>query len=268
MYGRTGLIFVALLLSSAFPGYAQLSPPQLYEKGMNSLMGAGGATHSEHDALEYFRRSADLGYAPAQVAMGYFYETGTLLGAEPGRAADWYKKAAQQDDRLGDWLLGRLYYQGSGVARNLDLAATNLQRAANQNDPFAQYLLGMIHLERSQFSEAAEYLRKASLQGLLQAQEQLGLLLKDGRQNVPRDRKEAYIWFLVSADGGNQAVQNHIADLEGALANDQVEAAKTQARELEKTVTRSLVARGCTGWPGEFGAVPSPPPLDVHRFCR
>ncbi len=47
------------------------------------------------------------------------------------QAADWYKKAAKQDDRLAEWLLGRLYYTGNGIPQDLSAAEPWLQKAAN-----------------------------------------------------------------------------------------------------------------------------------------
>src|ERR1700751_5930455 len=84
-----------------------MNAPRLFEIGLNSLT-SFAPSHNEADALDYFHRSADLGYAPAQVMMGSFYDTGTVASRDRSQAADWYKKAAQQDDALGAWLLGRL----------------------------------------------------------------------------------------------------------------------------------------------------------------
>ena len=208
-----------------------------------------------------------LGYAPAQVVIGYFYDTGSIVVAEPGQAVAWYKKAAAQDDRLGEWLLGRVYYLGTGFPRDLDQAAKACEKAASQGDPFGQHILGMIKLERNEYAKAADWFRKSALQGLPQAQQQLGLLLKQGR-GVTTDKFEAYVWLLVSFDAGNQSVANDLLELEGQLGSTQLEQAKTKARELEQTVNRSVMAHGCTGWSGEFSLVPTPPPPDVQRFCR
>ena len=117
------LLLCLLLTKVAFtqtstPG---LNAPELYEKGMNNLMGVG-ASRNDLNAVDYLRRSAELGYPPAQVALGYFYDTGSVVSQDSGQAADWYKKAAKQDDRLAEWLLGRLYYTGSGIPRDLNAA--------------------------------------------------------------------------------------------------------------------------------------------------
>ena len=243
-----------------------LNSPQLYEKGMNSLMGIG-ISRDDLAAMDYLRRSAELGYPPAQVVLGYFYDTGSVVTQDSGQAADWYKKAAKQDDRLADWLLGRLYYAGNGIPRDLSAAEPWLQRAANQGDAFGQQLLGLIHLEKSDYPKAAECFRKAAMQGLPQSQAQLGQLFRLG-QGVTADKFEAYVWLLVSFDAGNQAVAADLAALEGELGSKRVDEAKTKARDLEQTSSRAVVSRGCSGWPGEFNLVPTPPPPDIQRFCR
>ena len=109
--------------------------------------------------------------------------------------------------------------------------------------------------------------RKAAEQGLPQAQEQLAKLLQGG-QGVPQDKFEAYVWMLVSSDAGNRRIASDLQALEADLGTTQVEQAKAKAREMEGSVTRSVAAHGCTGWPGEFDTVPAPPPPDLQRFCR
>jgi tetratricopeptide (TPR) repeat protein len=267
MSPRIPVLCLAAVLLTPFLCYAQSpNPERLFEIGMNALTGIGDS-YNEQTALENIRRSADVGYAPAQVMLGYFYETGRLVTREPGQAADWYKKASKQGDPIGSWLLGRLYYTGTGVPHDLNLAAAALQKAASQDDPFGEYLLGMVLLERPNYPQAASWFRKAALQGLPQAQLQLGLLLQDGKgMNV--DKTQAYQWLLMSYEAGNQAAASPLRQLEGELSSSQIDQAKDQVRELQQTSNRVVVARGCTGWPGEFDAVPAPPPPDIQTYCR
>jgi TPR repeat protein len=107
------------------------------------------------------------------------------------------------------------------------------------------------------------------LQGLPQAQQQLGSLLKEG-QGVNLDKSEAYTWFLVSYDSGNQSasVAHSLAQLGAELGSNLTEQAKLKARDIEQTSNRVVVSRGCTGWTGEFDAVPTPPPPDIQGACR
>jgi len=259
---------LCLLLVSAT--YAQtatlgLNAPQLYEKGINSLLGVG-LSRNDLNAVDYFRRSAELGYPQAQVVLGYFYDTGSVVSQDSQQAADWYKKAGRQDNRLADWLLGRLYYTGNGIPRDLSAAESWLQKSANQGDPFGQYLLGLIRLERNDYPKAADWFRKASMQALPQAQQHWGQLLKQG-QGVNEDKFQAYVWLLVSFDADNQTVANELAALEGDLGSNRVDEAKNKVRDLEQTVSRAVVSRGCD-WVGALDPVPTPPPPDVQRFCH
>lgn len=259
------LVFVSLSVG-AQTNAAGASAPDLFGQGMNALVGSS-ATRSGANAIEYFQRSAEMGYAPAQVVLGYLYETGRVTPADPREALDWYKKAAQQDDPLAQWLAGRIIYTGQFPGRDLNEAAGFLQSSADHGNPFGEYLLGRLKLDRQDYSTAGGWFRKAAEQGLPQAQEQLGKLLRDG-QGVAQDKPEAYVWMLMSSDAGNRRVATDLQALEADLGTNHLEQAKTKAREMEGTTTRSVAAHGCTGWPGEFDTIPAPPPPDLQRFCR
>ena len=234
---------LALLLVSFVLGqgssYAQSpSPERLFELGMNALSGVGSG-RDEQGALGYLRHSADLGYPPAEVLLGYFYDTGTILTRDPGEAASWYKKAAQQDDPVGGWLLGRLILS-SAVPRDLNEANRWLQKSAAHGDPFGEYLLGRVKLEREDYPAAANWFRKAAMQGLPQAEQQLGQLLKQG-QGVNLDKSEAYTWLLMSYDAGNQsaAVATALAQLQAELGSTQLDEAKSKAHDSSRRQTAS-----------------------------
>ncbi len=266
--GLTALL-VSLVVFSASAGAqatAGLDPAALFEKGLNALEGSS-TTHSSADAIQYFRRSAELGFAPAQVALGYLYETGHVTTSDPGQALEWYKKAAAQGDPLAQWLVGRTIIAGEVPPRDLNEAASWLKKSADQDDPFAKYLLGKIALERGDYARAAEQFRAAAQQGLPPAQRHIALLLRAG-QGVPMDRFEAYVWMLASSDSGLHADPNDLQALEAELSGSQIEQAKSKARDVEQATSRSVSGHGCTGWRGEYDEIPAPPPPDLQRFCR
>jgi TPR repeat protein len=263
------LILLCGLSASSLRGQGAtlgLRAGQLFDKGMNALVGSG-VSRNDLAALDLFRRSAELGYAPAQVVLGYFYDTGTVVRPETTQALTWYKKAAEQDDPLAEWLVGRMIYLGTAAPRDLNEASAWFEKSASHGDPFAEYLLGKIHLERGQYAEAAASFGKAAEQGLPQAQQQVGLLLKQGL-GVAEDKFQAYVWLLLSSGAGNHEITADLQALEADLGSNAVERAKIKARDLMGTTARAVVARGCTGWPGEFQAIPTPPPPDLQQFCR
>ena len=88
-------ILVAFCFCALVPTRAQtdtlgLNAAQLFDKGMNALLGSS-ASRNDVTALDSFHRSAELGYAPAQVVLGYLYQTGKIVAPEPMQAFDWYK---------------------------------------------------------------------------------------------------------------------------------------------------------------------------------
>jgi TPR repeat protein len=265
----TMLVICSVLVCAASPGQTAasgLNAKELFEKGMNALEGST-ATRSGQNAIDYFHRSADLGFAPAQVALGYLYETGRITTSDPREALELYKKAAQQNDPLAQWLVGRVIYLGAVPPRDLNEATGWLEKSSAHGDPFAEYLLGKIALERNDYTRAADRFRQAAQQGLPQAQRQLAILLRDG-QGAPLDKVEAYVWMLVSYDGGLKANSTDLQGLEAELGSAQLERAKTRARALESSTARSVVAHGCTGWRGELDIIPAPPPPDLQGICR
>lgn len=158
LYRLCVLTLLGGLVCAAALGQAPASgrdPVQLFDKGMNALAGSG-LSRNPVLAVDYLRRSADLGYAPAQVVLGALYQVGRDVPRQPGQALDWYKKAADQDDPLAQWLAGSLIYSGEGALRDLNEASAWFQKAAKHGDPFGQYLLGMVELERNNYREAAD----------------------------------------------------------------------------------------------------------------
>ena len=271
MRGQAFAVLVISAVIASSPCSAQstasaLNPSDLFDKGMNALEGSS-ATRSDPNAIEYIRRSAERGFAPAQVVLGYFYETGRATAPDPRAAFEWYKKAAEQDDPLAQWQVGRMIYAGLVSARDLNEARTWLEKSAEHNDPFAQYLLGRIALERNDYLHSAKRFKQAGEQGLPQAQQRLALLMRDG-QGVPQNKFDSYVWLLISNDAGMPSLTPDLQALEAELGSTRTEEAKTKARLLETSVTRSVVAHGCSGWPGEFDAIPAPPPPTLQKFCR
>jgi TPR repeat protein len=242
-----------------------MPPSKYYEWGMNALT-SGRPRAYDKDAMNDFRFSAEGGYAPGQIMMGYIYETGIVVAKDPAVAMEWYKKSAEQDNQLGEWLLGRLYYTGSGAPRNLNEAGNWFQKSAAHGDPIGEYLMGMVDLDRKDYAGAADLFRKSAMQGLPQAELQLGRLLKNG-QGVSADKSEAYSWLLMSSDAGNKSAESELSALEAQLG-PQAEQAKAKAHELERSTSQALADRGCTGWPGESDALPSPPPPLTQMACQ
>jgi len=264
---RRTILTSILVLLNALALAQSTSPEALYERGMDAITGVGV---SRHDALgiDYFRRSSDLGYGPAQIALAYYYETGTFVARDPAQAVDLYRKAAQQGDPLAGWLAGRIYLLDSGALHDPEAARKWLKLAADQKNAFGAYYLGRLMADRD-FTKAPALYKIAADQGLPQAQYFYAKSLRDGR-GIPKDPLNAYMWFTIAADAGYAPATGDLNELDrgGLLTVDQITQAKAQAREMEQVVVRAVTARGCSGWEGEFDEFPSPPPPKLQRYCH
>ena len=101
----SSILVLLSMLASTMAIAQSTSPEALYERGMDAITGVG-PTRNDMLGIDYFRRSADLGYGPAQIALAYYYETGTVVAGSQSQALDLYRKAAQQGDPLAGWLAG------------------------------------------------------------------------------------------------------------------------------------------------------------------
>ncbi|MGA3087687.1 MAG: tetratricopeptide repeat protein [Terriglobales bacterium] len=258
----------AILVLSGTIALAQSSSPEaLYDRGVDAITGIG-PSRNDSQGIDNFRHSAALGYGPAQVALGYYFETGTSVARDPAQAVELYRKAAQQGDSLGAWLAGRLYFLGGAVPRDLEAAQKWLKLSADQNNAYGAYYLGRLMADRD-YTKAPRLYKIAADQGLPQAQYFYAKALKDGR-GIPQDRFTAYVWYTIASDAGYTAAGADLGELNtgGSLTADQFEQAKSKARDMEQVVIRAITARGCSGWEGEFGEFPPPPPPSLQRFCH
>jgi TPR repeat protein len=163
-------------------------------------------------ALQFLDRAAAKGYARAQSRLGHLYEQG---GRDLAAAADWYRKAADQDDERGLCNLAVLLLQGRGVAKDPAQAVALLTRAAEQGSAFAKYRL------------AAAY--------------------QEG-EGVPQDYARCVHWYAQAAADGHGPSINNLADkYENGLGvpQDLAKAFELYSVAAEKDILAAWYSLGC-----------------------
>ena len=90
---------------------------------------------------------AKSGNPGAEVAVGTCYADGKGVARDPQKAAEWYRKAADQGNVSGELHLAALYRDGAGKSfpRDMTQAAAWYRKAADQGDAGAQGTLGMLY---------------------------------------------------------------------------------------------------------------------------
>lgn len=122
----------------------------------------------------------------------------------------WNKKAAEQNSVAAQKYLGDAYFLGGSP----ETAANFYRKAALQGDSEAQYKLGSYYTNSvtPNFAQALEWYRKAADQGHVRAQEAVGYFYANGRA-VRRDNVQALAWYRKAADQGSADAQVLIGEM-------------------------------------------------------
>ena len=133
-----------------------------------------GVLPDDEQAELWFRRAAEAGHDFSQYALGKLLQSQKRMDEAVSR----YEKAAAQDNSYADCWLGKLYFEGKAVSKDVPGAVDHLTASAEQGNQFAQYALGRLYL--------------------------------DGRE-VPRDPDQSWDWFSAMAEQGNKYAQFFLA---------------------------------------------------------
>lgn len=159
-----------------------------------------GVPKSDCDALSWFSKSAEQGFAWSQHTLGLCSKTGYFGLEDLAEAVKWFRKAVEQTHAESQYRLGQCYEQGEGVSVDCAEAASLYRKAGDQGHADAQYRLGRCY-ERARgvaanYAEAANWYRKAAEQGHFDAQLRLAECYRWG-QGVAENRAEADKWSQI-----------------------------------------------------------------------
>ncbi len=111
-----------------------------------SLVTAPEQFRDVKQAMTWYRKAADKGYAPAQVGIGDLYAQGLGVREDHYRAQEWYMTAARLSRNAdAHFKVGEGYFRGLGVPQDYGAAVSYYRVAAEGGHPVAQYLLGSMY---------------------------------------------------------------------------------------------------------------------------
>ena len=172
----------------------------------------------DFSGLDALRKSANLGYAPAEFYLAKLFETGEG-GAKKdlGEARRWTQRAAEAGDRKAMHNLALYYVEGSGGPKNT--------------------------------TTAAQWFRRAADLGLVDSQYNLGRLYEEGF-GVSQNPAEAYKWYLIAAHAGDTESRASAQRLKGQLSAEAQAAAERAAGAFQAQQARpaaTQLAQATTG---------------------
>lgn len=127
------------------------------------------------------------GNAAAQCYLGVFLDKGKLVPQDHEKAVKWFRMAAEQDHALGQLMLGLAYMDNDhGVQADPRKGLQLIRRAADKNEPMALFALGRIYYEGygvlPDKTEGLRLIKEASEKGCLMATDYLmRLRLRGGK---------------------------------------------------------------------------------------
>ena len=187
------------------PSVSSETPEQCYDKA-EEYYDAKNYT----EAVKWYRKAADQGYADAQCNLGYMYNQGLGVTKSSAEAVKWYRKAAEQGSITAQCNMGYMYEQGLGVSQNYSEAMKWYRKSADQGYARGEYNVGYLYETgkgvSKDYSEAAYWYRKAADHGYAAAQCDLGLLYESG-DGVPQNYFEAVKWYRKAAEQGYAEAQ-------------------------------------------------------------
>ena len=77
-----------------------------------------GVPQDKAQAVKWYRKAAEQGYAAAQYNLGVMYYNGQGVPQDDAEAVKWYRKAAEQGLADAQTNLGGMYYFGQGVIQD------------------------------------------------------------------------------------------------------------------------------------------------------
>jgi len=202
----------------------------------------GLCSEDNSEAVNWYRKAAEQGYAEAQYILGNRYCEGNGLKRDYAEAVKWLRKAAEQNhtkakkyleiaelhmkaqngDNEAQYSLGRRYETGDEVTRKITEAVNWYRKAAEKGHARAQFNLGKCYETGNgitkNVTEAIKWYRKAAEQGYAEAQYQLGGCYETGI-GVTKKYSEAATWYRKAAEQGHTKAQCELGNYERSTKN-------------------------------------------------
>ena len=186
-------------------------------------------------ALRWLHAAADQGFARAYYNLGILYLEGQGVRRDYDEAFRWFQKGAQAGDSSAQTNLGYLYDQGLGCPRSPTTAVSWYRKAADAGDPLGENNLADLYLRgegvAQNDADAFRLFQKAAAQGQTGARIKLGYMYAEGR-GTQQDRQTAYAWIRAASLAGDPRGSDLLHSLEKVLSPEQLVRAQEQAQRL------------------------------------
>ncbi|MFN7097798.1 MAG: tetratricopeptide repeat protein, partial [Gammaproteobacteria bacterium] len=187
------------------------------------ILSKNTAVQYQKEAIYWFYRLAQKGYAPAQNFLGWMYQHGKGVEKNYEQAKYWYTLSANKEYILAQYNLGMLLQGRQGILKDYTQAVEWLTKAAKAGYAAAQHKLGT-HYRKAQGvakknSEAAFWYFEASKQEYAPAQRRMGIMYRTGTGTTFNNDQggllfqQMYAYYREAAEMGDADAQYKLASL-------------------------------------------------------
>jgi TPR repeat protein len=168
---------------------------------------------------------AENGDAAAQFSLGYRYDQ----AGDYDQALKWYHKGAEQGYALAQSALGSMYQMGRGVAQNFGEALKWYLLALKQDDPVAESNLGLMSARgqgtKPDLGQAMKLFERSAEKGWPPAQANLAYLYT---ADPSKDLVRAYMWCTLALAGGQEGCKKTLQDIFGQMSGADIDKASSK----------------------------------------
>lgn len=170
----------------------------------------GDAVEKDYQtAYNWFVKAAETGNAVGQYNAGFMLLSGVLGEPDYDAALHWLEKAAAQNHEYALINLGAMYASGLGVDKDAAKAEAYYQQAADLCSATGWLQLGQLRYSsgaEGSLAEAFQCFEEAANLGNAQAAYNLGVMTANG-ESVEADHAAALEWYIIAADLGMARAQ-------------------------------------------------------------
>jgi TPR repeat protein len=233
------------------------SPEAAHQLGLVYAQGLGGVVRDDARAAQLFEKAAAAGHYRAALNLGVLYFRGQGVPHDLVRARGWLEKAATSNDPYALYALGRALEEGEGAAVADPARAADLyRRAAEQGLPLAALRYGLALVDGLGVKEDAAAAQRWFLAAQKNGVPEAALALGDmtARRLSPHDKagnrkilQTAAAWYRQAADAGVPSAQFKLANAYAAgsgVGRDLAQAAAWYGRAARQGLPEAQLALG------------------------
>ena len=179
----------------------------------NCYMQGIGTLKNDAQALQWYTAAADSGFVRSMSVLAKSYEDGILSEKSPEKAIEWYKRAAKKEEPYAMYKVARMHEHNDSVEgkKKKELRESETiklyTRAATLRNPQAQMKLAEFYgngrYVKKNKKQRFDWLLHAANNGMMEAQEQVGMCFEKGRGAEKNDKK-AYKYYKLAAEQGSE----------------------------------------------------------------